>query len=75
MRTIRRNAKKQIAAIFENAIACKVFSLNNGFSGEAVSIEAARNAYEQFDFARLYESGAGSYTVHIHSNLFYIVNA
>ncbi len=75
MKTIRRNARKQIAAIFDNATACRSFTLENSFTGAEVPIECARKAYDTYDFARLGAMGHGSYQVRVHSNRWYDIES
>ena len=71
MKRIRRNAHKKIAAIFANGVSGEKRCLDNGFTPEPVSMEIVQSAYEQFDNNVLYENRDGSFTVHIHSNLWY----
>jgi hypothetical protein len=67
---IGRNRKRAVAAIFDGATRCRVFTLENCFNGELVPVEAARRAYETCDDARLYHHG-DRYVVHVHSNRWY----
>lgn len=74
MKTIRRNAKRQIDAIFNGALTCKVYTLENSFTGVDCPPGVARQNYEQFD-GKLWADGDGTFIVHIHSNLYYRLRA
>jgi hypothetical protein len=70
MKTISRNSKK-LTAIFDNARNCRVYTLDNGFIGKDCTNGAAEAAYQQFSKAKLREVAAGTYTVTVHSNLWF----
>lgn len=81
---IRRNATKQIDAIFSKVSAVKVYSLDNCFSGQAIDAENMARALEMIradvvgsvgsaasHCARMTQSGPNGYKVRVHSNLWY----
>lgn len=68
---IRRNAHKMIAKIFEDSTTAKVYTLNNGFVGEPVAVEWVKKHTANIDHAEHYDNLNGTYTIRIHSNLWY----
>lgn len=71
MRTIARNSSKKIAAIKATIVKATVHSLAGNFESVEVPVDAALAAHQGADHARLYDNEDGTYTVHIHSNLWY----
>ncbi len=71
MPTIPRNHTKRVAEVKGRATRCKVYSLQNDFTGKEVDPVHAWNALEQFSFARLVENNDGTWTVQVHGNLWY----
>lgn len=57
--------------VLSRAQEVRVYSLGNYFCGEPSSVVAARRDLETFPFAKLLDNGDGSFTVHVHSNLWY----
>ena len=68
---IRRNAHKMIAKIFEDSTTAKAYTLNNGFVGESVSVEWVKKHTANISHAEHYDNLNGTYTIRIHSNLWY----
>lgn len=68
---IRRNAHKMIAKIFEDSTTAKVYTLNNGFVGESVGVEWVKEHTANISHAEHYDNLNGTYTIRIHSNLWY----
>lgn len=68
---IRRNAHKMIAKIFEDSTTAKVYTLNNGFVGESIGVEWVKKHTANIDHAEHYDNLNGTYTIRIHSNLWY----
>lgn len=68
---IRRNAHKMIAKIFEDSTTAKVYTLNNGFVGESVGVEWVKEHTANISHAEHYDNLDGTYTIRIHSNLWY----
>ena len=68
---IRRNAHKMIAKIFEDSTTAKVYTLNNGFVGESVGVEWVKKHTANISHAEHYDNLDGTYTIRIHSNLWY----
>ena len=68
---IRRNAHKMIAKIFEDSTTAKVYTLNNGFVGESVGVEWVKEHTANISHAEYYDNLNGTYTIRIHSNLWY----
>ncbi len=73
--TIGRNRKKIIAQIFEKATSCKLLTLGNYFIGEDCNIEVARDEFFNEDYTKLRSNGAGSFTLHVHSNRWYYITS
>lgn len=67
---IRKNSKK-LPAIWEKGTNCQVFTLDNGFKGQAVELRHAKEAFERLDGSLVWEGDRQRYSVHIHSRLFY----
>lgn len=76
MKTVRKNAKKQLEKIFTTANNIKVYSLNNNFSGEILEdgimspIDWLKKEYNFFS-AKLINNENGTFTLGLHSNLWY----
>ncbi len=70
IKLIRRDQKRIQATLFEGATHCAVFDLDNSFRGAPVPVSVARKAYEDLDFAKLYDRG-DRYVVHLHNNRWY----
>ena len=71
---IRRNAHKKIPAIVESARKVTCYSLNNDFTGVKVNNFTAQKVLEELQNKGTYftdDSDYHSYTLHIHSNLWY----
>ena len=68
---IRRNAHKMIAKIFEDSTTAKVYTLNNGFVGESIGVEWVKEHTANISHAEHYDNLNGTYTIRIHSNLWY----
>ena len=68
---IRRNAHKMIAKIFEDSTTAKVYSLDNGFVGKPLAVERVKKYTANIDHAEHYDNLDGTYTIRIHSNLWY----
>ena len=68
---IRRNAHKMIAEIFEDSTTAKVYTLNNGFVGESIGVEWVKEHTANISHAEHYDNLNGTYTIRIHSNLWY----
>ena len=70
MRTIARNATRQIAALKTTLTVCRVYTLENYFAGAEVEPSCAWNALERRG-GKLTDHGDGRYTVQVHSNCWY----
>lgn len=79
IQTIRRNTKRY-QQILETAMSCRCYSLNNYFNGEDIN-ELVLVEYMTKDgrfassHSRLTDDGSGTYTLHIHSNLWFSFQA
>lgn len=76
MKTVRRNATRKIKAICDKVDYVKVYSLGNCFSGEVREFddlyEFVMKELGAWKGTKLYDNeNGGSYTLHIHSNLWY----
>lgn len=67
---IRKNAHKKIDAIFSNSTTAKAYAEDNGFVGVDVSIEWVKKMAVGRS-VEYYDNQNGSYTIRIHSNLWY----
>lgn len=67
---IRKNAHKKIDAIFSNSTTAKAYAEDNGFVGVDVSIEWVKKMAVGRS-VEYYDNQDGSYTIRIHSNLWY----
>lgn len=74
MKTISRSATRKIAALKEQLTACRVYTLDNGFSGKAVDPAYAWEAHAR-NRARLTDDENGTWTVRVHSNCWYELRA
>ena len=77
--TIRRNTKRY-QQILETAMSCRCYSLHNYFHGEDVNelvlVEyMAKDGRFASPHTKLTDSGTGTYTLHIHSNLWFTFQA
>lgn len=70
MRTIRRNSK-ELTTIFELAVQCKVYTLENSFTGKDCESKYARSALETAMRGKVYHRRNDIYVVHIHGNHWY----
>jgi hypothetical protein len=72
MKKVRKNAHKKINAILESVTEVKVYSLDNNFSGEIIGLnkEYFLNQISNFG-AALMDNENGTFTLDIHSNLWY----
>jgi hypothetical protein len=72
MKKVRKNAHKKINAILESVTEVKVYSLDNNFSGEIIGLnkEYFLNQISNFG-ASLMDNENGTFTLDIHSNLWY----
>ena len=71
MKTIARNRAKKIAEIKSAVTRTRIYTLDNGFSGQDSTVDAAFDTLNRYDFARLRDNENGTYTVTVHSNLWY----
>lgn len=71
MATIPRNHTRKIATIKVVATTCRIFNQYDDFAGPACSPDAAWEALQTYDFARLTTEREGRWTVQVHSNLWY----
>lgn len=74
MKTVRKN-QKRVRDLFEKEnIKCKCYSLEDNFEPAEVSKEVVKKRLYEFKNAKLIENVEGvSYTVQIHSNLWYTI--
>lgn len=72
-KVIGKNRKKLIEKIFADAdpTTCKVYSLSNGFTGVECSMDSAHIEWATTHCSKLLETDQNTYTVQIHSNLWY----
>jgi hypothetical protein len=75
VKTIGRNRKRFIEQLFKRATHCTVHRLDSYFRGEEVSPHYARKEFETFDFAKLKESGPGTFLLKVHSNLWFEIKS
>jgi hypothetical protein len=68
--TIPKNATRQLAPLREELTECRVYSLENGFTGQSCDPSCAWGKLPLRN-ARLFRAEDGSYTIHVHSNLWY----
>lgn len=73
--TIPRSHRTRIAALKASLTRCRVYTLENGFAGQDADPQHAWAALDRYRFARLYDSGHGTYTVHVHDNCWYALAA
>jgi len=68
--TIARTATRKIAAVEAAVVSATVYDQR---TGETLSstFEAALETLREYDFARLYDNGNGTWTVYVHSNLWF----
>ena len=74
MKTISRSATRQIAALQEQLTECRVYTLDNGFSGKAADPAFAWETLAR-NSARLTDDENGTWTVRVHSNCWYELRA
>jgi hypothetical protein len=72
MKKVRRNAHKKIAAILDQVTEVKVYSLDNGFTGEVIEFnkEYLLDVLTRMH-SSLMDNENGTYTIDVHSNLWY----
>jgi hypothetical protein len=72
MKKVRRNAHKKIAAILDQITEVKVYSLDNGFTGEVIELnkEYLLDVLTRMH-SSLMDNENGTYTIDVHSNLWY----
>lgn len=73
-RTIPRNATRQIRSLQLRLGFCKVYTLDNCFTGQATDPANAWHALERRN-GKLRDNGNGTYTVRVHSNCWYELTA
>lgn len=71
MRTIARTSTRKIAAIKATIVKATMHSLAGNFESVEVPVDAVLAAHQDAGYARLYDNLDGTYTVHVHSNLWY----
>lgn len=73
---IRRNATEQIERIVAGATSCTRFDLANEFRGSELSADQVAELVSrhllQWEHGALTTDGDGTYTLHVHSNLWYV---
>jgi hypothetical protein len=74
-RTISRSATRQIAELQGRLTECRAYTLENGFHGQPIDPTRAWEALGWYRNARLTDKGDGTYTVSVHSNLWYELRA
>jgi len=72
--TIPRNHTNKIKEIFAKAKNGRVYTLDNNFSGESVSIKKIKDELFGFNASKLEKVTENEYTVRIHSNCWYRFN-
>lgn len=70
MTTIPKNSKK-IRQLKGELTRCRVYTLENNFLGRDVEPHHAWDALARMPRARLTAEQGGTYTVHVHGNLWY----
>lgn len=72
-KTVSKAHKKKVKAVFDAADpnSGKCYSLSNNFDGEAVSLDVIHRELESGHNTKLTDQENGTYTVHVHSNLWY----
>lgn len=71
MKTVSRSATRKIAALQGRLTNCRVYTLDNGFHGQGIAPNRAREALFSHQHARLTDHEDGTYTVHVHDNCWY----
>lgn len=75
MKTIPRNATRQIAALRERITHVTLHSLRNNFLGQEVTTEAAFKELQEYSFARLVdEENDRTATIYVHSNRWFTLH-
>jgi hypothetical protein len=72
-KTLNKGNKGMVGQLFAAADpeSCKTYTLANGFIGQSCPLDQPRLALVQLHRSKLVEEDDGTYTVQVHSNLWY----
>lgn len=72
-KTLNKGNKGMVGKLFAAADpdTCKAYSLANGFKGETCLLDMPRKALAEMHRSKLVKEDDGTYTVQVHSNLWY----
>jgi len=73
-RTINKNWHDAVSGVFARVTSCKCHCESNGFAGVECPKQVARTELMDFSGSKLYENPNGTYTVKVHSNLWYFLS-